>query len=40
MRWMNEPKNPMVEKAKMSYNSLFGTICEKDADKDRRLPDE
>ena len=40
MRWMNEPKNKMMEKAKVAYASLFGTLFEADADKDRRLPSE
>jgi ER membrane protein complex subunit 3 len=40
MRWMNEPKNKLVEKANLSYNALFGTLFEKDADKERRLPEE
>ena len=40
MRWMNEPKNKLNEKAKVSYSSLFGTIFEKDADKEMRRPDE
>ena len=39
MRFMNEPKNKMVEKAHVSYTSLFGTLFEKDADRERRLPD-
>ncbi len=37
---MNEPKNKLVENANLSYNALFGTLFEKDADKERRLPDE
>ena len=40
MRWMNEPKHPLHEKATLSYPSLFDTLFESDADKDRRLPDE
>ena len=40
MRWMNEPKNKLNEKAKVSYPSLFGTIFEKDADKEMRRPEE
>ena len=40
MRYMNEPKNKLLEKAKLSYATLFGTIFEKDADKERRMPDE
>lgn len=40
MRWMNEPKNKLNEKAKVSYSSLFGTIFEKDADKEMRRPEE
>ena len=40
MRYMNEPKNKLLEKAKLSYATLFGTIFEKDADKERRMPEE
>jgi len=40
MRYMNEPKNKLLNPAKLAYASLFGTIFEKDADKERRLPDE
>ena len=40
MRYMNEPKNKLLNSAKLAYASLFGTIFEKDADKERRLPDE
>ena len=39
MRYMNEPKNKLLEKARLSYATLFGTIFEKDADKERRMPD-
>ena len=40
MRWMNEPKNKLKDKAQLAYSTLFGTIFEKDADKERKLPDE
>lgn len=40
MRWMNEPKHPLHEKASLSYPTLFDTLFEADADKERRLPDE
>ena len=40
MRWMNAPTNKMLEPAKLSYATLFGTIFEKDADKERRQSDE
>ena len=40
MRYMNEPKNKLLDKAKCAYPTLFGTIFEKDADKERRLPEE
>ena len=40
MRWMNEPKNKLLDRAKMSYTTLRDTIFEADADKDRRLPNE
>ena len=40
MRYMNEPKNKLLETARLSYPTLFGTIFEKDADKERRLPEE
>jgi len=36
---MNEPKNKMVGKAHVAYASLFGTLFEKDADRERRLPE-
>ena len=39
MRFMNEPKNKMLEKAHVAYASLFGTLFEKDADRERRLPE-
>ena len=39
MRYMNEPKNKLLETARLSYATLFGTIFEKDADKERRMPD-
>jgi hypothetical protein len=40
MRYMNEPKNKLTMPAKLAYPTLFGTIFEKDADKERRMPDE
>ena len=40
MRYMNEPKNKLLQQAKLSYATLFGTIFEKDADKERRMPEE
>ena len=40
MRWMNEPKNKLKDKAQLAYPTLFGTIFEKDADKERKLPEE
>jgi len=40
MRYMNEPKNKLTSPAKLAYPTLFGTIFEKDADKERRMPDE
>ena len=40
MRYMNEPKNKLLDRAGLSYATLFGTIFEKDADKERRMPDE
>merc|ERR1712060_578999 len=40
MRWMNEPKNKLLNPAKLAYATLFGTIFEKDADRERQLPDE
>lgn len=40
MRWMNEPKNKLKDKAQLAYSTLFGTIFEKDADKDRKLPED
>lgn len=39
MRYMNEPKNKLIEPAKVAFPTLFGTLFEKDADKERRLPD-
>lgn len=39
MRYMNEPKNKMLERAHVAYASLFGTLFEKDADRERRLPE-
>ena len=39
MRYMNEPKNKMLDKAKVAYKSLFGTIFERDADRERQMPD-
>lgn len=39
MRYMNEPKNKMLDKAKLAYKSLFGTIFERDADRERQMPD-
>ena len=40
MRYMNEPKNKLLEQASLSYKTLFGTIFEKDANDKRNLPDE
>ena len=40
MRWMNEPKNKLLEKAKLSMMTLRDTIFAYDADKDRKLPSE
>jgi len=37
MRYMNEPKNKMLEKAHVAYKSLFGTLFEKDADRERQV---
>ena len=39
MRWMNEPKNKLLNPAKLAYATLFGTIFERDADRERQLPD-
>ena len=40
MRYMNEPKNKLVEPASLAYKTLFGTIFESDANVNRNLPDE
>ena len=40
MRYMNEPKNKLLEEASVSYKTLFGTIFEKDSNVNRHLPEE
>ena len=40
MRWMNEPKNKLLEPASLAYKTLFGTIFEADANVNRNLPEE
>ena len=40
MRFMNEPKNKLLDQAKLAYPTLFGTIFEKDADKERQVSNE
>ena len=37
MRYMNEPKNILLEPAKIAYSTLFGTKYERDADRERRV---
>jgi hypothetical protein len=39
MKYMNEPKNPLVEPAKISYKALHTTIFEADADMAKEIPD-
>lgn len=40
MRYMNEPKNKLLEPANVAYKTLFGCIFESDANVNRNLPDE
>ena len=38
MKYMNEPKNPLLEPAQVSYKALQGTLFEADADMSKELP--
>jgi len=38
MRYMNEPKNPLLEPAKLAFKTLHGTLFEQDADVSREMP--
>ena len=40
MRWMNDPKNKLLEKAKVAEVTLRDTIFAYDSNKDRMLPSE
>ena len=40
MKYMNEPKNRMLEPAKMGYRTLNGTLFEADADLTREMPEQ
>ena len=40
MRYMNEPKNKLLERARLAYTTLVDTLFDRDCDRDRRLPDE
>ena len=37
MRYMNEPKNILLEPAKLAYSTLFNTKLQVDADTERRF---
>ena len=38
MKYMSEPKNPLLEPAKVSYKALHSTIFEGDADMSKEVP--
>jgi hypothetical protein len=38
MKYMNEPKNPLLEPAQVSYKALQGTLFEADADMSKEVP--
>lgn len=40
MRYMNEPKNPLLEPSKLSYKTLHNTIFQSDADMSKEAPEE
>ena len=40
MRYMNEPKNKLLEPANVSYKTLYGTMFERDYNANRHLPDD
>lgn len=40
MRYMNEPKNALLDPAKLAYRTLHSTLFECDADVSREMPDE
>ena len=40
MRYMNEPKNILLEPAKLAYSTLFGTKLQVDAANDRKFSQE
>ena len=39
MKYMNEPKNRLLEPAKVAYRTLHGTIFANDADLSREMPE-
>lgn len=40
MRYMNEPKNPLLEPARLSFKTLHQTMFETDADMSKEAPQE
>lgn len=38
MKYMNEPKNPLLEPAQVSYKALQATLFEADADMSKEVP--
>jgi len=40
MRYMNEPKNILLQPARLAYSTLFGTKFQKDADPERKFTQE
>lgn len=38
MRYMNEPRNPLLEPAKLSYKTLHQTMFDTDADMSKEAP--
>jgi hypothetical protein len=39
MKYMNEPKNRLLEPAKLAYRTLHGTLFQNDADLSREMPE-
>ena len=37
MRYMNEPKNPLLNEPSLAYSTLFGTKLQSDADNERKF---
>ena len=38
MKYMNEPKNKLLDPAKLAFRTLHGTLFEADADVSREMP--